>query len=102
MSTNVTFCYGPPSMVFGPGVTTDANGQVTVQSGSAGGVNAGAVCANLLKAGLLPAAPKTTGFNTAVTAATTAIAAVAASPTQAEIQAALTAVLSAVSALTSA
>ena len=102
MTTITTFVYGPPNMQIAAGMTTDANGQVSLPTGASGGPNAGAAVLNAIRAGLVPCAPKTNGFNAAVTAATTAIAAIAASPTQAEIQAALTAVLNAANALTAA
>jgi hypothetical protein len=101
MSTTA-FVLGPKNMDLGAGLVTDGNGQVIVATGAAGGVNAGAAVLNCLRAGLIPAAPATAGFNTAVTAATTAIAAISATPTQAQLQDALTAVLHAASALTAA
>jgi hypothetical protein len=100
--TIATFAYGPVNMQIAPGITTDSNGQASVPTGASGGSNAGAPVLNALRAGLIPAAPKTAGFNTAVTAATTAIAAVASTPTQAQLQAALTAVLNAANGLTAA
>ena len=100
--TTAVFAYGPAGMQIAPGLTTDANGQISLPTGASGGSNAGAAVINAIRVGMIPAAPKTAGFNTAVTAATTAIAAVGASPTQAQIQAALTAILSAATALTAA
>jgi hypothetical protein len=72
-------------MEIAPGVVTDANGEVTVASGSAGGSNAGAHVLNALKMGMVPAAPQTAGFNTAAAAATTAIASVSDSATKAAL-----------------
>jgi hypothetical protein len=100
--TIATFCYGPTNMQIAPGITTDSNGQAAVPTGASGGSNAGANVINALRAGLLPAAPKTAGYLAAAAAATTAIAAVSSTPTGAQVTAALTAVLNAATALTAA
>jgi hypothetical protein len=94
----ITFAHGPVHMEIFPGAITDGAGQVTVPSGANSGSNAGASVLNAIRAGMVPIAPKTAGFNAAVTAATTAIASVSDAPTKA----ALTAILAAASALTSA
>jgi hypothetical protein len=100
--TTTTFAYGPANMQIAPGMTTDANGQVSISTGAAGGSNAGAAVINAIRAGLVPCAPKTTGFTTASAAAVSAIAAVASTPTGAQVQAAMTALLNSITALTAA
>ena len=100
--TNAIFAYGASHMDLGAGLVADSNGQVSVPTGASGGSNAGAAVLNAIRAGMIPAAPKTTGFNPAVTAATTAIAAIAATPTQAQLVTACNALLASVNALTAA
>jgi hypothetical protein len=102
MTTLVTFTNGIPGQEIAPRLHTDSDGQVSVPLGSNGGANAGGGVLNALRAGLVPAATKTAGFNTTAAAAVTAIAAVGATYSQAQLQAALTAILNAATALTAA